>query len=297
MATLPVPEHDRILRAALTLKLAFLYFREATWHSFYNGIASKGKTITLLKDSTKANRYNGWFSPFPNHLVHDPHEKNAVLTTMSCYEIGHMKKLTEQLFEGMDVLIEEVRLRLKPIARRTVIVYEDAKVDFNDYDYWTIRITSRSTGKQTAVDICGPQYDIQLCGFDWDYLCRTYVEKILSVQPFGSLADYTAAMIDLKGLGGFEFEMGAGAMKVFHETVDPAMEKKGLTWATILGKNEKDYARHSYKVLKVGKKAIEAYVAGENLTKRRQKAERYEKRHEEELDVERVRLGQRLGYE
>ena len=196
----------------------------------------------------------------------------------------------------MNVLVEEVRLRLKSPARRTVIVDESGRINCNDYDYWLMRITSRSTGKQWAVDCSGPQYDIQFPGFDWSFLLKYFAEEIQTVKPFGSLEEYTAGLIDIKGLRGLELEIGSGAMRTFHETIDPAMEKKGLTWAIILGKPENDYMRHRNKILKVGRKAIEVYVARDNLTKRRQKAERYEKRHEEELDVERRRLRQLLGY-
>lgn len=100
MAEPSIPEEDRITRAAFTLKQAFLHFREATWHTFIKDVVHQGKSIALLKDSSRSERYNGWFSHFPNHLVHDVHEKNAVLTTMSCHEIGHMRKLVTQLFEG-----------------------------------------------------------------------------------------------------------------------------------------------------------------------------------------------------
>lgn len=195
---------------------------------------------------------------------------------------------------GIDVLIEEVRVRQKPTARRTIIVDETGKIDHNDYDFWLMRVTSRSTGTQWAIDLSGPQYDIQFPGFRWDFLLKYFVKEVLAVVPFGTLAEYTARMIDAKGIVGLELEIGAGAMRRFHEVVDPAMEKKGLTWAIILGKEDKDYMRHGNKVLKVARNAIEAYVAGENLTKRRQKAERYEDRHEEEIDVERKRSAELL---
>lgn len=102
----------------------------------------------------------------------------------------------------MDVVIEEVRLRLKPSARRTVIVNESGDIDCNDYDYWLLRVTSRSIGKQWAIDFFGPQYNIRFPCFDRGFLLKYFAEETQTGKPFGFLAEYTASLIDMKGLGG-----------------------------------------------------------------------------------------------
>jgi hypothetical protein len=70
------------------------------------------------------------------------------------------------------------------------------------------------------------------------------------------------------------------------------MERKGLTWADVLQKPEADYERHTKKILNVGTKAMQKYVAITKLTKRRLKAERYEERHEDQLEGEAEELEQ-----
>jgi hypothetical protein len=68
-------------------------------------------------------------------------------------------------------------------------------------------------------------------------------------------------------------------MQAWHDVVDPAMKKKGMSRAAILDKPATHYTRHKEKVMKVGKKAIETVVADQKLTKRRLKAERFDDRH------------------
>jgi hypothetical protein len=65
----------------------------------------------------------------------------------------------------------------------------------------------------------------------------------------------------------------------------------------IVNKSGVDYQRHSKKVLSVGQKAMEDFDRAQRLTRRRLKAERYEKRHPEELVKEENEIFQRvLGY-
>ena len=61
------------------------------------------------------------------------------------------------------------------------------------------------------------------------------------------------------------------------------MERKGLTWADVLGKEEEAFQRHTKKILSVGTKAMQKYAAETKLTKKRLEAERYEQRHEDWL--------------
>jgi hypothetical protein len=107
MATTPVTdetsEEIRITRACLTLQRAFLAYREATWARFCKEVVTPsgdGVTVCIVDDPTKTGRRNGWFCDFPDHLVPDFAFKYAVLTTMSSHEIGFLKKLIEQIFEG-----------------------------------------------------------------------------------------------------------------------------------------------------------------------------------------------------
>jgi hypothetical protein len=80
-------------------------------------------------------------------------------------------------------------------------------------------------------------------------------------------------------------------MRSFHAIVDPAMAKKKLTWKNILSKPQNDFVRHADKIMGVGKRAVVAFTKEEGpLTKRRQKVERYEKRHEDEVIMEETRM-------
>jgi hypothetical protein len=197
----------------------------------------------------------------------------------------------------VDVHLEEVLMRIKPPSRRTVITYSIPRVDLNDYDFWSIRVTLRSTGEQWSIHVCGAQYGMRKPGSPWILFAGYKVHKVLDVKPFGTLAAYAAALTQTKGTKGLEADMQTKAMQAFHDAVDPAMAKKGLSWAKIVDKGEDDYRRHSEKVLRVGCKAMEEFVLSQHLTRRRLKAERYEKRHVEELEKEEKEICEKvLGY-
>jgi len=149
--------------------------------------------------------------------------------------------------------------RLVPPERRTVVHYHDNGVDLNDYDHWFLHATSRITGEQWAINIAGDQSAIGVPGIPWIYARHAFVKEVIAYFPLGSLEKYTVAMSQTKSLLGLDADVNIKAMEAFHAAVDPAMERKGLSWATILRKDEKDYVRHRNKVLRVGKKAIEGY--------------------------------------
>ena len=166
--------------------------------------------------------------------------------------------------------------------RSDVIGAVNDRTDFNLYDFWFMRVTPRCTGRPIALNIAGSQFGIQTVS-PWKTHNTTHVEKIVAVKPFGTLSGFTTEVAELKGLMGMQFDISASAMNAWHESVDPAMEKKGLSWAKILKKSPTDFERHRDKVLKVGKNAIDMWVANQKLTKRRLKAERYDERHGDEL--------------
>ncbi|KAF1942664.1 hypothetical protein EJ02DRAFT_488220 [Clathrospora elynae] len=244
-------EEDRIARAALTLQEAFLDFREATWHSFVADIFNEGKSIAVIEGLNQTrDRLNGWFAQFPHYMGLDEHEKAAVLTMMSGHELGHMQKLVNQMYEEQKRIeanrTDNVPRHGRPPRRSAPLspphrpphhtCPQDGRFGLNDYDYWLMRVTSRATGKQWALDLMGPQYDIQLLCFRWTTMMNSFAEKELSVQPFGTLATYTAELVELKGMMGMGLEVGAQAMQAFHDVVDARMDNKGLSWNAILDK-------------------------------------------------------------
>jgi hypothetical protein len=124
------------------------------------------------------------------------------------------------------------------------------------------------------------------------------VYKVLAVHPFGTLQNYVEKLSQKKGLVGMELALQAQAMSAWHRAVDPAMAKKKLTWHDVLFKPPLDFSRHTAKILVKGSNAIEAFVRDSRLTKRRGKAERHEKCHEEELREEKRGIDREvLGYE
>jgi hypothetical protein len=139
-------------------------------------------------------------------------------------------------------------------------MYERGRTDFNDYDFWFMRVTMRTTGRQIALNIAGLQFGISNVT-PWETHNNAYVDKILAVKPFGTLAEFTSEVAETKGLTGMQYDISVSAMQAWHDSVDPAMEKKGLSWALIFKKFPDDFARHRDKVLKVGKKAMETWVA------------------------------------
>ncbi|KAH7402116.1 hypothetical protein DE146DRAFT_455846 [Phaeosphaeria sp. MPI-PUGE-AT-0046c] len=274
-------ERDRVRRISSVLATAFLQFRQATWHTHVQNVEVLGDFLYITNDSRAVHRYNGWWAVFPDSvaIIKDQKTKDALLTTLACYDTAHMSKLAEQLFKGMDMILEEVVLRPKSIIRRSIIHYDDKRIDFNDYDFWVVRVTSRTTGQQWAIHIAGAQYYMDKPFSLWHDFTEQWVHKILAVRPFGTLERYAKAKAQTKGTVGLEADMQIQAMQAWHEAVDPAMARKSLTWQAVLGKNEPDFRRHSAKILRAGMAAVEAFTRDAKLTKRRLKAERYEKRH------------------
>ncbi|KAG9196530.1 hypothetical protein G6011_01651 [Alternaria panax] len=289
----PVSSPDlRIHRACYVLRKVFYAYREATWSRFCVSISlttrHSGLTI-ITEDLMKLGRKNGWFAEFPQqYFVGNPTAKEKVLVITPCHDIGFLKKLVEQLFAGLDVHIEEVKVRLKPLTECTVIAVESGEgLDFTPYrTHWCMRITLPSTGKQTALDITGVQYGISHGDMPWESQLEFFVDEVQVVKPFGTLEKFAEEMATFKGTEGLEYDVAAGAIEAWHQTVDAAMGRKGLTWADVLQKPEADYERHTKKIISVGTSAMQKYAAVTKLTKRRNKAERYEERHEDQLEGE-----------
>ncbi|KAL1793184.1 hypothetical protein ACET3X_008166 [Alternaria dauci] len=282
----------RIHRACYVLRKVFYAYREATWSRFCTSIslATRHNGLTVLtEDPTKAGRKNGWFADFPQqYFVGNPTAKEKVLVITPCYDIGFLKKLVDQLLAGLDVQIEEVRVRLKALTECTVMAVQPwEQLDLAHYqNHWCMRVTSPSTGKQTALDITGVQYGISHGDMPWESQLEFFVERIHAVKPFGTLEQFAEEMATFKGTEGLEYDVAAGAIKAWHQAVDPAMERKGVTWADILQKPEAGFERHTGRIIGVGTKAMQKYVAVTKLTKRRNKAERYDDRHEDQIEGE-----------
>ncbi len=189
---------------------------------------------------------------------------------------------------GIDVHIEEVKVRLKPVLECTVLAatcLEDFNMD-PYHNHWCMRVTLRTTGQQTCLDVGGVQYGTIQVDMPWKSYSDFFVEEVQAVKPLGTLGEYVEAMTQTKGTAAIAFDVAADAMRAWHQTVDAAMERKDLTWEAVLGKEEKDYQRHTKKILSVGTKAMQKYAAETKLMKRRLKAERYEQRHEYEMEEE-----------
>ncbi|CAN9397995.1 unnamed protein product [Alternaria sp. RS040] len=293
LESIPVCSPDlRIHRACYVLREVFYAYREATWSRFCASIslATRHNGLTIItEDPMKSGRKNGWFADFPNqYFVGNPTAKEKVLAITPCYDVGFLKKLVEQLFAGLDVHIEEVNVRLKTLTECTIVAVEPGEeLDLGYYQtHWCMRITVPSTGRQTALDITGAQYGISHGDMPWESQLEFFVEKIQAVKPLGTLEKFAEEMATFKGTEGLEYQVAAGAIKAWHQTVDSAMQRKGLTWADVLQKPEADYERHTRKIISVGTKAMQKYAAVTKLTKRRNKAERYEERHEDQLEGE-----------
>ncbi|KAI4659654.1 uncharacterized protein J4E79_006189 [Alternaria viburni] len=277
-----------VLRASPQI---FYAYREVTWSRFCAKISLPtfydGLTI-ITDDPKKLGRKNGWFADFPQqYFVGNPEAKSKVLVISPCYDIGVLKKLIEQLFAGLDVDIDEVKVRLKTPKEKSITA-TDEPFDFENpnptvYIHWCMRVTHRPTGKQTSLDISGVQYGMIQGDMPWQPHTDIFVDEVQAIKPLGTLAKYADEVSQTKGTEGLRFEVAASAMKAWHETVDAAMERKGLAWADVLGKEEEAFQRHTKKILSVGTKAMQKYAAETKLTKKRLKAERYEQRHEDWL--------------
>jgi hypothetical protein len=197
----------------------------------------------------------------------------------------------------MDVLLEENSLRIQPPKRRKVLTYSNALFDLNDYDFWVLRATSRTTAQQWTIHLCGAQYGIHTTSSLWPDFMKKFVYKILAIKPFGTIERYMTAVSKLKSTEAMEFELQSEAMRAVHSAIDPVMQKKGLTWCDVLLKPDADLARHSDKILRVGYRAVDAYVQSTQVTKR-QKAERFERWHEEALREDKKNIDEEvLGYD
>jgi hypothetical protein len=98
-------ETERLIRIFYVLGTTFLHFREATWHICVRNIRTNGGQLIIDEDERKTDRWNGWWSMFPDHInvMKDSQCKAAVLMTGACYDSGLYTKFVEQLFEGKNL--------------------------------------------------------------------------------------------------------------------------------------------------------------------------------------------------
>ncbi|KAF2134013.1 hypothetical protein P153DRAFT_353226 [Dothidotthia symphoricarpi CBS 119687] len=230
-------EESCVLRAALVLMKAFLHLREATWQNFVIGIVKDGTNLLIVHDHTHAGRRYGWFATFPNTLVSSVVQKQALLTTASCHDIGHMKTLIEQVFKGMDVTVEEVKIHRKDLGNRTMVIQENGYCHFKIPDHWLLRVTSHFTGYQWAIDMAGAQHGACFPFARWSVYHDAFIEKIFTVKPLGTLARHGAWMSQLKCKAGSTYDINGNAMRAFHAKVDPKMARKGVKWFDVLTKS------------------------------------------------------------
>jgi hypothetical protein len=105
-----VTDSERLVRASDILSSAFLQFRRATWHNHFCEVLADKQQILIKDDGLKIGRWHGWWGHFPSD-VKDAQTAAAVLTTLACHDIGHLTKLTEQLFEGSPTDLADERTR------------------------------------------------------------------------------------------------------------------------------------------------------------------------------------------
>jgi hypothetical protein len=193
----------------------------------------------------------------------------------------------------MHFTFEEVLIRLKPQHARTLLVnpYSSLTSDLTTRDVWVFRMTSTVTQRTWALHLSGAQYHKPDIATFWDDFVHDHVACILSTKPLGTLSHFSHFQAQTKTLAGMQYDLQIRAMRSFHATVDPAMAKKKLTWKDVLSKPQDDFVRHADKIMRVGKRAVVAFTKEQGaMTKRRQKAERYEKRHEDEVIMEEMKL-------
>lgn len=193
----------------------------------------------------------------------------------------------------MSVTLEEISFHLAPNHLTTSLLTGQTHIQPSTHPLWCIRVTSTLTQRQWAIHLSGPQYGKLEPATDWLDFARQFIatDSEFLVLPFGSLAKYIAAMSKSKGVEGMRCDLSAGAMRAFHRTVDGAMSRKKLSWTKVMRKSDEDFMRHADKILRVGNKAVEKWVEGVGqLGKRRREAERWERRHKEEMEGEEERV-------
>ncbi|KAH3916188.1 hypothetical protein HBH56_069970 [Parastagonospora nodorum] len=290
-------EADYILRVFYILWSAFLDFRETTWTTPIAGVPNHDTLEpVIIVDELKTDRWNGYWSKFPTDRIpplQDTTTRVQVLCTGSCLDTAHFTRLIEQVFEGMSVTLEEISFRLDPSHPTTSLLTGQTHTQPCTHPLWCLRVTSTLTHRQWAIHLSGPQYAKLEPATDWLDFARSYIapDSEFLVLPFGSLARYTAAVSKTKGVDGMRCDLSAGGMQAFHDTVDKAMGRKNLSWTKVMRKSDEDFMRHADKILRVGNRAVEAWMEGVGqLGKRRRDAERWERRHGEEMEREQERV-------
>jgi hypothetical protein len=193
----------------------------------------------------------------------------------------------------MHFTFSEVLIRLKHQHARTLFVNSCSSLtsDLTKLDVWVFRMTSTVTQRTWALHLSGAQYHKPEIATFWDDFVHDHVASILSTKPLGTLSHFARSQAQTKTLSGMQHDLQLRAMRSFHATVDPAMAKKKLTWKDVLSKPQDDFVRHADKIMGVGKRAVVAFTKEEGpLTKRRQKLERYEKRHEDEVMMGKTKM-------
>lgn len=225
------PSHRRICkhlqakkllyRAGDMLQKAWLAYREGSYDRNVIKVDKIGEALFVYHGNEDVP--DGTQFPFPNHLMDDPRDKQAVLCHLTCFEsLAYMYNVTKDMLQGTCAL-EEVHIRrMKSSTTRQIV-----KVDslggkkLGAHEHVMIRATLKN-GKVYALDFTGAQFGIYEPIMLWDDYARKYIAVLGEAHAFGHAKASFARIVQEK-------TRGVGDI-MFYNSVTPAFERGLQQW-------------------------------------------------------------------
>ncbi|KAF2845061.1 hypothetical protein T440DRAFT_502704 [Plenodomus tracheiphilus IPT5] len=184
---------EEVLKKAATVaSIAYLRFRKNTWDIPIVKVDVEEGVLTIHREYDSMDNY---FVPFPKRLMASEDKKetrrnmNQVLCAFVCEEgLAWMHNTLAGLLQGLKIQIEEINVSMYNIPRKTITVHPNGFQHSNwpGYSHDLLRITSKATGTQWAIDISGGQYGITAVFWPWKQFNLLHVKDVEKIYPFGT---------------------------------------------------------------------------------------------------------------
>ncbi|KAK4962350.1 hypothetical protein LTR66_011803 [Elasticomyces elasticus] len=180
-----------LYRAAETAQLVFYAFCEIIFDISIDRV-KEDKNVMYLYEGHYGTYGGRLLMPFPSHLFPQLQDKHAVLSFLTCTEVGYFFEVIDRLFKGTKGRFEEVAVQLKDTPRAIKLVAVNNTEDAVDYDHYLMKITL-SNGETYALNIAGAQHgDYEAC-VPWQQYVDSRIRNLESAtyKTFGSLRSMT----------------------------------------------------------------------------------------------------------
>ncbi|MCJ1243797.1 hypothetical protein MMC30_000994 [Trapelia coarctata] len=231
-----------LYRAAETIQKGFYIFREKTFDKLIIKVEEKDGMLLLTE---------GYYDiddvlvPFPDELVKNERDRQAVLTHLTCADaLGWMHDFMRLILKGFHAHLEEAGVKSKNFRRSTKIVSPTDSgrgIDSRSYAHAILKVTIPDRGSY-ALDIASAQCGYHGPIYPWAEYMKNRVESVVAWSHFGwQKQSFEKALLKdehlnpwtsgtkVVGIPTAMFKHSMEFMRGFNTAVQEWLEKEGWT--------------------------------------------------------------------